>query len=634
MREIIVTVSDDFLTITPEKRQNAGVMGDENAVKVLFRLTAAYDTYRKRIEFVDVTGRLFTTDEADYIELMVSEGDRTYSLTVPGEWTVYGGTAHISIVAYKTDPGGEVTELLNSPQLPLYFENSVDGDDYVERRSLAQLIVDAHKAEESAKAVAAEIAAKAANGEFDGKPGPQGPTGEKGETGPQGPTGEKGETGPQGPEGPKGDTGERGQVPELKIGTVTTLPPGYTATASISGTAEKPYLNLAIPQGPAGQKGDTGPQGPAGEKGDTGPQGPAGPKGDTGETGPAGPSYTLPAASAQTLGGIKVGTGLSMDENGVLSVDEVTEETVSGQYTDTDRLDFIRESDKTPLYIEIHSNADQSVTYGQSYWIKSGFIFFGKNGEVDTEKSYYYVCEDGMNLGYNSALTSGAIALSAPGSISTLYRDSAMGGFLPDTGGNPVSYTIRLVYGGSSSSGTADTTLGITGAAVGQIARITAVDSDGKPTAWEPVDMASGGGGGGDVWEEIITVTIADDVSELIISQDKNGNPFSLKKLFVIFNPAYNADKQTSPRLRLISNAGHQTVNTNSTRTQSVLLYIDEVQAIASSHYDNATDSFETFAIKTHQLSRITMGGYIDFLKFTYSTYYADSKFTIWGVRA
>lgn len=598
MREIIVTVSDDFLTITPEKRQDAGVMGDENAVKVLFRLTAAYDTYRKRIEFVDVTGRLFTTDEADYIELMVSEGDRTYSLTVPGEWTVYGGTAHISIVAYKTDQDGEVTELLNSPQLPLHFENSVDGDDYVERRSLAQLIVDAHKAEESAKAVAAEIAAKAENGEFDGKPGPQGPAGEKGETG------------PQGPEGPKGDTGERGQVPELKIGTVTTLPPGYTATASISGTAEKPELNLAIPQGPEGQKGDTG------------------------ETGPAGASYTLPAASAQTLGGIKVGTGLSVDENGVLSVDEVTEETVSGEYTDTDRLDFIRESDKTPLYIEIHSNADTSVTYGQSYWIKSGFIFFGENGEVDTEKSYYHVCEDGMDFGYNSAVTSDAIALSAPGSISTMYQAGVMGGFLPDTGDNPVSYTIRLVYSGSSSSGTADTTLGITGAAVGQIARITAVDSDGKPTAWEPVDMASGGGGGGDVWEEIITVTIADDVSELIISQDKNGNPFSLKKLFVIFNPAYNADKQTSPRLRLISNAGTHSIELNSTRTMSVLLYIDEVQVIASSHFDNTTGYFDNYAIKTHQLSRITMGGHIDNLKFTYSTYYADSKFTVYGVRA
>ncbi|MEO2797953.1 head fiber protein, partial [Flavonifractor plautii] len=40
----------------------------------------------------------------------------------------------------------------------------------------------------------------------------------------------------------------------------------------------------------------TGPQGPAG------PEGPKGPKGDQG---PAGPSYTLPAAAAATLGGVK-----------------------------------------------------------------------------------------------------------------------------------------------------------------------------------------------------------------------------------------------------------------------------------------------------------------------------------------
>ena len=35
----------------------------------------------------------------------------------------------------------------------------------------------------------------------------------------------------------------------------------------------------------------------------------------------------------------------------------------------------------------------------------------------------------------------------------------------------------------------------ITGAAVGQIAKITAVDESGKPIAWEAVDMPSGGGG-------------------------------------------------------------------------------------------------------------------------------------------
>lgn len=38
-----------------------------------------------------------------------------------------------------------------------------------------------------------------------------------------------------------------------------------------------------------------------------------------------------------------------------------------------------------------------------------------------------------------------------------------------------------------------DLSLGITGAQVGQIAKITAVDAQGKPTAWSPVDLAGGG---------------------------------------------------------------------------------------------------------------------------------------------
>lgn len=51
-----------------------------------------------------------------------------------------------------------------------------------------------------------------------------------------------------------------------------------------------------------------------------------------------------------------------------------------------------------------------------------------------------------------------------------------------------------------SAGGGTDLSLGITGAQVGQIAKITAVDTDGKPTAWEPVDMPSGGSGG-ETWE-------------------------------------------------------------------------------------------------------------------------------------
>lgn len=54
----------------------------------------------------------------------------------------------------------------------------------------------------------------------------------------------------------------------------------------------------------------------------------------------------------------------------------------------------------------------------------------------------------------------------------------------------------------------------ITGATVGQIAKITAVDDSGKPTAWEAVDMPSGGSGG-DEWELIADVTISEPVNSI-----------------------------------------------------------------------------------------------------------------------
>ena len=55
----------------------------------------------------------------------------------------------------------------------------------------------------------------------------------------------------------------------------------------------------------------------------------------------------------------------------------------------------------------------------------------------------------------------------------------------------------------------------ITGASVGQIAKIAAVDESGKPTKWEPVDMP--GGGGGD-WITIVdlTLTVAAAISQSV----------------------------------------------------------------------------------------------------------------------
>lgn len=69
--------------------------------------------------------------------------------------------------------------------------------------------------------------------------------------------------------------------------------------------------------------------------------------------------------------------------------------------------------------------------------------------------------------------------------------------------------------------------LGLTAATPGQIIKVKAVQ-DGKPTEWEAVDMP-----GGDKWEKIKEITIAEDAGEanaLTINADENGNTFRLKK--------------------------------------------------------------------------------------------------------
>ncbi len=81
--------------------------------------------------------------------------------------------------------------------------------------------------------------------------------------------------------------GAPGKASSLSIGRVETLPAGSQATASITGEPPDQVLNLGIPKGEDG----------------------------TGSSS----SYTLPPATPDTLGGVKVGRGLSITEDGTLS---------------------------------------------------------------------------------------------------------------------------------------------------------------------------------------------------------------------------------------------------------------------------------------------------------------------------
>ena len=92
---------------------------------------------------------------------------------------------------------------------------------------------------------------------------------------------------------------------------------------------------------------------------------------------------------------------------------------------------------------------------------------------------------------------------------------------------------FNMVGGGGVVS---DPSLGITGATVGQIAKITAVDESGKPTAWEAVDMPTGGGG--ETWELIaeidFDVDAANDVSVWEYKNLPNYKELSYRKVGLV----------------------------------------------------------------------------------------------------
>lgn len=88
----------------------------------------------------------------------------------------------------------------------------------------------------------------------------------------------------------------------------------------------------------------------------------------------------------------------------------------------------------------------------------------------------------------------------------------------------------------------ADLSLGITGAQVGQTIKVKAVDTDGKPTQWEPVEMA----GGEREWVKVGAITTEEDSTEttwINFSKDVDGNSLELKGVLIICEPLFNDTK-------------------------------------------------------------------------------------------
>lgn len=89
-----------------------------------------------------------------------------------------------------------------------------------------------------------------------------------------------------------------------------------------------------------------------------------------------------------------------------------------------------------------------------------------------------------------------------------------------------------------------ETSLGLTGATVGQVPAVKAVDGNGIPTEWEAVDMASGGDGWTEIGELTVEGTkfiISDYTDGVITVTPDNGIYPSVGRNYVIRKPDYSA---------------------------------------------------------------------------------------------
>ena len=306
-----------------------------------------------------------------------------------------------------------------------------------------------------------------------GEPGERGPRGEAGPQGPQGETGPQGPTGPAGPDGAPGKDGSPGKdgapgkdgvTPDIKIGTVTTLPAGSEATASMGGTAAQPTLNLGIPKGANGANANVTKDAVVGALGFTPISADDVPvKKVNGATGDVKSTFYVTITSAE-------------DES--ISADKTLEEI----YTAYEKGYAVYAKTATspqiivPLTIAVHSGNDYAVVF-------NGAVTFGDTTE-------YAISNDGSgwtiyakDIAFKDNIPTIPTALKNPhplnikiGNATTIYDGSA-------------EQTVEITDGGGTNE-----SLGISGASVGQAALVKSVDETGKPTEWEPAALAKADG--------------------------------------------------------------------------------------------------------------------------------------------
>lgn len=391
--------------------------------------------------------------------------------------------------------------------------------------------------------------------------GPQGPKGDKGDTGPQGEKGDKGDTGPQGPQGPAGSGGSAelppvlgnlaAQIGDAAAGTIPVyagdgawaiekLIKTYTGDEDLIGyipdtvwvaaymAAQKELLKL-LPDSAAEDAGkllQVGADGNAawGSKLPTALKNPKALTFAGAVTGTYDGSEALTITIPEGGSGGSTGGGLRK----MSAVSRYIGIPVAELPQDGTVWMCISKGDGAELYsgtvtIEggsltannlIAVSGGTTAQLNQATTIGAGFVIYGMSATSYTGV-WQQVGAGGASINWRgewaeATLYSKLDAVSYEGSSYIFASDTHATGAIPGVDGE----WQMMAQGGGSGT---DLSLGVTGAAVGQIAKITAVDTNGKPTAWEPVDMPSGGGSN---WVKVHEETLAEPLESYIYQLD------------------------------------------------------------------------------------------------------------------
>ena len=418
-----------------------------------------------------------------------------------------------------------------------------------------------------------ELCAAAGAAGANGAPGAKGDTGDTGPQGPQGPQGEKGDkgdTGPQGPQGEKGDKGDTGpQGPQGPSGGSAELPPvlgnfnaamqdaaagsipvyagdeawaleklikDYTGDKDLIGyipdtawvaaymAAQKALLKL-LPDSAAADAGkllQVGADGNAawGNRLPTALKNPAALTFAGAVTGTYDGSEALTITIPEGGSGESSGGGLRKMSAvagyiGIPAAELPQDGTVWMCISKGDGAELYSgtvtiEGGSLTANNLIAVSSGSVIQLNQATTIGAGFVIYGMSA-TDYVGVWQQVGAGSAAINWRGewaevTLYSKLDAVSYEGSSYIFASDTPATGAIPGIDGE---WQLMAQKG--------DLSLGVTGATVGQIAKISAVDENGKPTKWEPVDMPSAESK--KEWTKIIDV----EITEATVSFFKNG---------------------------------------------------------------------------------------------------------------